>query len=289
MKLEGKVAIVTGAGRGIGRAMSKALAAERASVVLASRSLEPLEETAATIHTAGGEALPFVCDVGVETEVNDVVRTAAETYGRLDILINNAQSWRRPGERAPTTPQTPFAEISEEAWDHTFRTGVKATYYFCKAAFPYLKKRGGKVINFGSPAAILGRPMLADYCANKEAIRGMTRSLAREWGQYGINVNVVCPAIQTEAMASYDKARSEEARKESLKATRSVAEAIPTATLARWLCSSPVLTPTTSPATPSTSTAACSCSDRRMTPRLARRLIYADVRVKGVEQTVGWQ
>lgn len=218
MKLEDNVAIVTGSGRGIGRAMAKALASEGAKVVLASRSVAPLEETAAMIRDAGGEALPLVCDVGASDQVNQVVATTVDTYGRLDIVINNAQGWGRPDEKAVSTPMTPFADIDEAVWDHTFQTGVKATYYFCKAAFPHLKVRGGKVINFGSPMAVRGMALIADYCANKEAIRGLSRSLAREWGQYGINVNVVCPSIETAALSAAfdaDPALREEAAKSS--------------------------------------------------------------------------
>jgi NAD(P)-dependent dehydrogenase (short-subunit alcohol dehydrogenase family) len=199
-KLDGKVAIVTGAGRGIGRGISKALAAAGAKVVLASRSPEPLERTAGEIRALGGEALPLVCDVGDEQQVKHVVSGTIDAYGRLDIVVNNAQSWGPPGERVIVPPFTPLHELPEEWWDNTFQTGVKAVFYFCKAAFPYLKERGGKVINIGSAGGTVGTPFLGDFSANKEAIRGLSKSLAREWGTYEIQVNVICPLIATEPL-----------------------------------------------------------------------------------------
>jgi NAD(P)-dependent dehydrogenase (short-subunit alcohol dehydrogenase family) len=199
-KLGGKVAIVTGAGRGIGRGMSKALAAAGAKVVLVSRSAEPLEQTASEIGALGGEALALVCDVRDERQVKQAVADAVDAYGRLDIVVNNAQSWGPPAERPIAPPPTPMHELPEEWWDNTFQSGVKATFYFCKAAFPYLKERGGKVINIGSAGGVSGAPFLADYCANKEAIRGLSKSLAREWASYQIHVNVICPVIATDAL-----------------------------------------------------------------------------------------
>jgi NAD(P)-dependent dehydrogenase (short-subunit alcohol dehydrogenase family) len=199
-RLAGKVAIVTGAGRGIGSGVAKALAADGARVALASRSEGPLEEVAVEIRDHGGDALPLVCDVGVRADVDRVVATTADTYGRIDILVNNAQSWGPPGVNALAPPPTPFEDLPEAWWDHTFQTGAKATFYFCQAVFPHIKSRGGKIINFGSPSAVAGRPGMVDYGANKEAIRGLTKSLAREWGPYGINVNVICPVIETDAL-----------------------------------------------------------------------------------------
>jgi len=199
-RLAGKVAIVTGAGRGIGKGAAKALAAAGARVALASRSEGPLAELAAEIRDLGGYALALPCDVGVRADVDRVVTTTAETYGRIDILVNNAQSWGPPGAKAVAPPPTAFEELPEEWWDHTFQTGVKATFYFCQAVFPHIKGHGGKIINFGSPAAVAGRPGMVDYGANKEAIRGLTKSLAREWGPYGINVNVICPVVETDAL-----------------------------------------------------------------------------------------
>jgi 2-hydroxycyclohexanecarboxyl-CoA dehydrogenase len=199
-KLDGKVAIVTGAGRGIGRGMAKALASAGAKVVLASRTLEQLERTAEEIRALGGEALPVVCDVGDEAQVKHVVAEAAGAYGRIDILVNNAQSWGAPADHLAGPPQMPMQDIPEEWWDHSYQTGVKATWYLCKAAFPYLKERGGKVINIGSVGGVSGVPLMADYCSNKEAIRGFSRSVAREWAPYQIHVNVICPVIETTAL-----------------------------------------------------------------------------------------
>jgi NAD(P)-dependent dehydrogenase (short-subunit alcohol dehydrogenase family) len=201
VKLAGKVAIVTGAGRGIGRGISIAFAREGASVVLASRSEEPLREAARLVADAGGRALPIVCDVGEPAEVERMVARAVDELGRLDVLVNNAQSWGAPGERRVGTPVAAPEELPLEWFDHTFRTGVRATFCCCRAAFPHLRERGGKIVNLGSAAGILGVAGMSDYAANKEAIRGLSRSLARAWGPHGINVNVICPSVETDAMA----------------------------------------------------------------------------------------
>jgi NAD(P)-dependent dehydrogenase (short-subunit alcohol dehydrogenase family) len=204
-KLAGKVALVTGAGRGIGRGISLAFAREGASVVLASRSEAPLREAARLVEETGARAYAIVCDVGEPAEVERMVADAASAFGRLDVLVNNAQSWGAPAARSVTTPLVAPEELPLEWFDHTFRTGVRATFSCCRAAFPHLRERGGKIINFGSAAGILGVAGMSDYAANKEAIRGLSRSLARSWGRYGINVNVICPSVETDSLAEMRK------------------------------------------------------------------------------------
>jgi 2-hydroxycyclohexanecarboxyl-CoA dehydrogenase len=201
MKLAGKVALVTGAGRGIGRGISLAFAKQGASLVLASRSEGPLRDAAQLVEEAGATALPIVCDVADPAAVERTVAEAFTAFGRLDVLVNNAQSWGPPVEKVLTTPVVAPDELPLEWFDHTFGTGVRATFLFCKAAFPHLRERGGRIINFGSAAGILGVAGMADYAANKEAIRGLSRSLARAWGIHGITVNVICPAVETDSMA----------------------------------------------------------------------------------------
>jgi NAD(P)-dependent dehydrogenase (short-subunit alcohol dehydrogenase family) len=169
--------------------------------VLASRSKLPLQEAASLVRDTGAEALPIVCDVCDPAQVERTVAEAVATFGRLDILVNNAQSWGPPADKLVGTPIVAPEELPLEWFDHTFGTGVRATFTCCKAAFPHLRERSGKIINFGSAAGILGVAGMSDYAANKEAVRGLSRSLARAWGQYGITVNVICPAVETDSMA----------------------------------------------------------------------------------------
>lgn len=170
-KLEGKVAIVTGAGQGIGKGIALAFAKEGAKVVVCARTAETINAVANEIRHLGGEALAVVCNVGNEEQVKSMVDQTVKKFGAIDILVNNAQSISR---------RVPLELKEERYWDRTFQTGVKATYYCCKAVFPYMKDRGGKIINFGSSAALRGDEGLADYSANKAAIQSLTRTIARE-------------------------------------------------------------------------------------------------------------
>jgi NAD(P)-dependent dehydrogenase (short-subunit alcohol dehydrogenase family) len=197
-ELDGNAAIVTGGGRGVGRGIALALAKAGADVTVAGRRREALDQVVAEIGAAGRRGLAVLCDVGDESQVREMVASTVREFGRLDILVNNAQSWGPPAELAVMPPIVSLQEIPEEWWDHTLQTGLKATFYCCRAAFPYLHERGGKVINFGSHACF-GAPDFPDYSAAKEGIRGLSRSIAREWAQYGINVNVLVPRIETDS------------------------------------------------------------------------------------------
>ncbi|MBV8924910.1 MAG: SDR family oxidoreductase [Bradyrhizobium sp.] len=211
--MEGKVAIVTGAGRGIGRGIAVEFAREGARVVVASRSQSTVDRTVAEIRAEGGMAIGVVCDVG---ELADVQRTVAETikeFNSIDILVNNAQSFGTAEEPAPSPVLTPLQDFRDGEWDRTFVTGPTATYWFMKAAFPYLKASGqGRVINMGSHWGQIGFAGAAAYDAAKEAIRGLSRVAAREWGQYGITVNVINPMIETDALHSFADKNPEASR-----------------------------------------------------------------------------
>ena len=182
-RLEGKVAIVTGSGQGVGRGIALALAAEGASVLVTGRTLEKCVRTVSEIQAAGGEALPVACDVGDRAQVNAVVDQAIDAFGRIDILVNNAQSSR---------PLVPFEGTSDE--DLAFSLiGMHGAFYFMQVCFPHLKQVGGRIVNLGSVAAIRGDEGFLAYSVAKEGIRAMSRVAAREWGRHGITVNVVCP------------------------------------------------------------------------------------------------
>jgi 2-hydroxycyclohexanecarboxyl-CoA dehydrogenase len=194
-KLTGRVALVTGAGQGVGRGVALAMAEEGASVVLAGRTASKVEAVAEGVRALGASALACACDVGVRAEVDAAVAAAVKRFGRLDVLVNNAQS----------STQAPLEDTTEDEVELAWRSGSLGTFYGMQAAFPHLKERGGVVINFGSTTALIGDPSFGAYAMAKEAIRGLSRVAAKEWGRYGIRVNVVVPtALSPAALAFRD-------------------------------------------------------------------------------------
>ena len=195
--LAGRVALVTGAGRGIGRGVALELAAEGAHVVAAARTRERIEAVADEIRAAGGSALAVPCDVADRAQVLDAVAAAVDAFGTVDILANVAQGFSTvPGQGLQ---RHALEDYPEPEWDHLFQTGLKGTLYAMQAVFGHMRDRGGKIVNVGSEVGQRGGDHAAAYAANKEAIRALTRSAAREWGRHGINVNVINPVIETEA------------------------------------------------------------------------------------------
>jgi len=200
-KLDGKIAIVTGAGQGIGKGIAFALAKEGARVVIAEINKETGEAAAAEIQAMGKEAFAVVCDVGNQEAVKNMVDLAYEQFGPIDILVNNAQGY---------TPRVPVEAVTDEHWDYSFKTGVKAAWYCATAVFPYMKERGGKIINIASGAGVFGLENASVYAATKEAIRGLSKTMAKEWGKYRINVNVICPLAWTPASKIFAEMYPEE-------------------------------------------------------------------------------
>jgi NAD(P)-dependent dehydrogenase (short-subunit alcohol dehydrogenase family) len=191
--LDGKAAIVTGAGQGVGEGVALALAEAGATVAAAGRTLSKVERTAATINERGGTAIPVECDVIDADQVQACVDRTVEELGTVDILVNNAQ----------VPPLGPLAHIPEELFDTGWKTGPLATFRFMRACYPHLQG-GGVIVNMGSGSAI--RPDLTAfgaYGACKEAIRTMSRAAACEWGADNIRVNVVLPLAMSPAMEGF--------------------------------------------------------------------------------------
>ena len=186
--LKDRIAIVTGAGRGIGRGIALELAREGAAIVIPEIDPDSAESVAEEIRAAGGRALAVPTDVRVRTQVNAAVEAAVETFGTVDILVNNAQIQRQ---------QLSFEETSDDDLDAVLTSGIHATFYFMQACLPFLRRRGGKVINVASAAGLLGHPGWTSYAVAKEGIRALTKVAAREWGIHKINVNAICPAAET--------------------------------------------------------------------------------------------
>ena len=203
-KLDGKVAIVTGAGRGIGRAIAIALAREGASVTVASRSSGTVAEVVAEITRAGGTALGVTCDVGHREQIVAMVDETVAHFGAVDILVNNAQGFGTAERPEPSPGFVALEAFPDDVWDFTFQTGLKATLHGMQAVFPHLRARGGgKIINFGSGNGIGAMKGTAAYNATKEAIRSLTRTAAAEWGKHSICVNVIVPTIVTDSARDF--------------------------------------------------------------------------------------
>jgi 3-oxoacyl-[acyl-carrier protein] reductase len=186
--LEGKVALVTGSSRGIGRAIAEALAARGAKVIVNYRSSpEAAEEVIRAIEEKGGSAVAVQADVSDFSAAQDLVKAAIDTYGQIDILVNNAG----------TTEDTLLMTMKEEQWDSVIGTNLKSVFNCCKAvARPMVRrKQGGRIINISSVSGLVGQAGQANYAASKAGIIGFTKSLAKELGSRNITVNAVAPGF----------------------------------------------------------------------------------------------
>lgn len=175
------------------------MATEGAHLALAGRTLSKVESVATEIRERGGTALPIACDVSDRNQVDAAVAQLIEQFGQLDVVVNNAQS----------STQNPLDETTERDIEVCWRSGAMGTFYVMQAALPHLRERGGAVINFGSTTALIGDPSFGAYAMAKEAIRGLSRVAAKEWGQYGIRVNVVVPTALSESAREFGKADPE--------------------------------------------------------------------------------
>ena len=197
MRLVGKSAIITGAGRGIGKATALRFAREGAEVLGPDLDLAASQQTAGEIQALGRKGIPMQMDVTRGAEIARMVETAVRELGKIDILVNNA---------GITRVRDPM-ELTEADWDRTLDVNLRAAFFCSQAvAREMIKRRKGIILNAASISGRAGKPMLVDYCASKFGIIGITQSLALAWAKHGIRVNAVAPGIvDTDMWASIDR------------------------------------------------------------------------------------
>jgi NAD(P)-dependent dehydrogenase (short-subunit alcohol dehydrogenase family) len=185
--LQNRVAIITGAGQGLGRAFAKAFAAQGAMPVIAERNAERADAVAAEIAAAGGRARAIATDVADPESVERMAKAVEAEFGRIDILVNNAALFS-------TLEMRPFDQIPLDEWDTVLRVNVTGAFLCARAVVAAMRRaKWGRIINMASGAVTLGRPNYLHYITSKAALDGMTRSLARELGADGITVNAILP------------------------------------------------------------------------------------------------
>jgi 3-oxoacyl-[acyl-carrier protein] reductase len=187
--VSGRVVIVTGGGRGIGRAYSEAFAQAGMRVVLADIFAQEAERTAAAIRAVGGAALAVRTDISREEDAHAMAEAAAREFGGIDALVNNASLMS-------SLPRRPWSEIPLEEWDRVMAVDLRGLFLCCRAVHPHMQRRGkGKIVNISSGRVLEGTPNRLHYTTAKAGVIGFTRALAREVGTDRINVNVVLPGL----------------------------------------------------------------------------------------------
>lgn len=201
--LHGKVAVVTGAGQGIGLGIARALARNGVSVAVVGRTATKLEQACEQLRDIGVKAEPFICDVATGTSIPEVVERVVDVFGGVDILVNNAY----------TGSHGPLLSMTDQDFQAGFRSGPFATFAFMKACHPHMKGRGGGcIINLVTSAMVRwDQSNYGAYAAAKVAVRSLTRTAAAEWGRDGIRVNSVAPLGLSPALAGWTEANPGEA------------------------------------------------------------------------------
>ncbi len=185
--LTGKVALVTGASKGIGRAIAELYAQAGAKVVVSSRKQEAVDEVVAGIKSKGGNALAVACNVGEAADIQKLIDTTLTAYGTIDILVNNA---------AANPSFGPMVETSESSFDKIMAVNVKGPFELAKKVYPIMKaKKNGSVVNISSVGGLRPEPGLGIYSMSKAALISLTKVMAKEWGDDNIRVNVICPGL----------------------------------------------------------------------------------------------
>jgi NAD(P)-dependent dehydrogenase (short-subunit alcohol dehydrogenase family) len=228
--LEGKVAVVTGAAKGIGRASAQVFAREGASVVVADIDEAGGRETVTLIELAGGRASFILTDVSVKADVYAMAQHAVDAFGGLDCAHNNA---------GIAAPMVPLAEYPDDGWDHTIAVMLTGVYHCLKAEIPLMLERGGgAIVNTASGVGLVGYPCQAAYTASKHGVIGLTKVAALDYGAKGVRVNAICPGTARTPMV--DEAVREDpsldAYLKTLHPIGRIGEAMEIAEAAVWLC-----------------------------------------------------
>ncbi len=191
MRLEGQVAIVTGASRGIGEAVALALSREGAAVAVNGRNQETIKAVAEKIAASGGQALPVIANVSDSAGVDRLVAETLDGFQKIDILVNNAA----------VNKLIPSLELAESQWEEIIDVNLKGQFLCSRAVARHMIERGrGRIVNIASIGGHIGTPGLAAYCASKGGSLQLTRTLAAEWGKHNITVNAVSPGLTVTAM-----------------------------------------------------------------------------------------
>src|SRR5690349_12257025 len=207
-RLSGKVALITGGGTGIGRAIALAFAREGASVAVAGRRLEKLREVVSEVQKQGGAGLAMECDVSRVKDVERAVKGTVERFGRLNVLVNNAG----------TLHVSTVEGISEEEWDRVMAVNTKGPFLTSRAVLPEFRKcSGGAIVNIGSVLGLVAMKDRAAYCASKGGVTMLTKAMAIDHGHENIRVNCICPSIvETELVKGlFDESAQGEARRKT--------------------------------------------------------------------------
>jgi NAD(P)-dependent dehydrogenase (short-subunit alcohol dehydrogenase family) len=202
-RLSGKVALITGGGQGVGLGIAQAFADAGARITITGRDGAKLQTAAAELRQRGAEVLTVPGDSRKRADARHAIAETVQKFGGLDVLVNNAQS---------TAPGKPFLEHDDATIAMVLESGLLGTLYHMQEAYPHLRTKGGSIINLGSREGIFGGPGMSVYAANKEGIRGLSRSVAREWGREKIRINVICPAALSPVAVQYLDSHPEEAK-----------------------------------------------------------------------------
>jgi len=194
VRLTGKATIVTGGGRSIGQTICTTMAGEGASIAVVDLNAEAAEETCGLIRTLGQQALAVKADVTDKAQVGAMVRQVLETFGRVDVLVNNVG----------ILAIVPIVEMEEQTWDRVMTVNTKGVFLCAQAVLPIMmRQRSGKIVNMSSQAGLEGSALSSAYAASKHAVIGFTQSLAKEAGEYGITANAICPgSVDTDMLSS---------------------------------------------------------------------------------------
>jgi NAD(P)-dependent dehydrogenase (short-subunit alcohol dehydrogenase family) len=199
MQLQGQVAIVTGGGRGIGRAIARRFASEGASIVVTARTESEVSQVVSEIQNAGGKAAAVIADISREADCEKIVRGAREAFGAIHILVNNAGIFG---------PVRPVEKISASEWDFVLAVNLRAPFLISRLVLPEMYERGfGVIVNISTIGAKAAYPMNCTYAASKAGLDGLTRTLAAESARKGVRVNAICPGPVTETQMAKELTR----------------------------------------------------------------------------------